>query len=115
LHILARRIEDQVQNTTRFLIVSRKPIHRTGRDKTSILFSIKDKTGALYQILQPFAASKINLTKIESRPSKKKPWEYFFYVDLEGHEEDPKVKKALLGLQDQCLFFKVLGSYPVGN
>jgi chorismate mutase/prephenate dehydratase len=115
LNILAKRIEDNVHNMTRFLIVSRKPIHRTGKDKTSILFSIKDRTGALYQILQPFAAAKINLTKIESRPSKKKPWEYFFYVDMEGHEEDPKVKKALSGLQDQCIFFKVLGSYPVGS
>jgi chorismate mutase/prephenate dehydratase len=115
LNILARRIEDQVQNTTRFLIISRKPVSRTGHDKTSILFSIKDRTGALYKILQPFAASKINLTKIESRPSKRKPWEYFFYLDLEGHEEDLKVRRALSQLQDECIFFKILGSYPAGN
>ncbi|MFI5303395.1 MAG: prephenate dehydratase [Nitrospiria bacterium] len=115
LNILAKRIEDNVHNTTRFLMVSRKPIHRTGRDKTSILFSIKDRIGALSQILQPFADAKINLTKIESRPSKKKPWEYFFFLDLEGHEEDSRVQKALEKLKDYCLFFKVLGSYPVGN
>ncbi len=115
LKILARRIEDNAHNTTRFLIISKKPVSRTGKDKTSILFSIKDRTGALYEILQPFADKKINLTKIESRPSKKKPWEYFFYLDLEGHDEDEKVKNAMETLQEKCVFFKILGSYPVGN
>ncbi len=115
LKVLASRIEDNAHNTTRFLIIARKPISRTGKDKTSILFSIKDKTGALYRILQPFAEKKINLTKIESRPSKRKPWEYFFYLDIEGHQEDEKVRKALSALQDNCIFFKILGSYPIGN
>ena len=114
LKILARRIEDNANNTTRFLVISRKAIPRTGHDKTSILFSIKDRTGALYEMLKPFAASGINLSRIESRPSKKKPWEYFFYIDIEGHEEDRKVKKAIGLLQEKCLFFKILGSYPAG-
>lgn len=115
LKILARRIEDNPHNTTRFLIISRKGLARTGHDKTSLLFSIKDRSGALYDMLKPFAESGINLTRIESRPSKKKPWEYFFYIDLEGHEEDRKVRKAMDLLHEKCLFFKILGSYPAGN
>ncbi|MGH7394044.1 MAG: prephenate dehydratase [Candidatus Methylomirabilales bacterium] len=112
LKLISARIEDAANNFTRFLIVSRKGTPSTGHDKTSILFSIKDRVGALYRMLEPFAEAGINLTKIESRPSKTKVWEYLFYVDFEGHGEDPRVKQALAHLADQCLFLKVLGSYP---
>ena len=79
------------------------------------MFSVKDRVGALYEILRPFSGHGINLTKIESRPSKKKAWEYIFYVDLEGHQDNTEVKAALEELRSQCLFLKVLGSYPVAG
>ncbi|MBU4310084.1 ACT domain-containing protein, partial [bacterium] len=78
-------------------------------------FSIKDRPGTLYDMLRPFAKEKINLTKIESRPSKKKAWEYIFFVDFQGHIEDEKVKKALKELEKGCLFLKILGAYPVAR
>ncbi len=112
LQIVKRRIEDRTHNVTRFLVIGAKCPERTGRDKTSVLFSIKDRVGALYEMLQPFPAHGINLTKIESRPSKKKPWEYLFFVDVEGHEQDPPVRAALEELQGHVLYVKVLGSYP---
>lgn len=112
LKVVSARIEDAANNFTRFLIVGRKAAPPSGHDKTSILFSIKDRVGALYGMLEPFAEGGINLTKIESRPSKTKVWEYLFYVDFEGHGEDPRVEQALGRLADQCLFLKVLGSYP---
>jgi chorismate mutase/prephenate dehydratase len=110
-----RRIEDNINNFTRFLVIATKSPPCTGKDKTSIMFSIKDRVGALYDILRSFSTHGINLTKIESRPSKKKAWEYIFYVDLEGHQEDARVKAALEGLRSQCLFLKVLGSYPTAG
>jgi chorismate mutase/prephenate dehydratase len=94
------------------LVVAKEFPGRTGKDKTSIMFSIKDKPGALYMILRPFAKHKINLTKIESRPSKRKAWEYIFFVDMEGHIEDKPVRKAINDVKKECLYFKVLGSYP---
>jgi chorismate mutase / prephenate dehydratase len=115
LHIIQRRIEDNINNYTRFLVISQRNLSRTGRDKTSIMFTIQDRVGALYDMLRPFADYGINLTKIESRPSKKKAWEYIFFVDLEGHMEDEKVQLALKNLKAQCLFLKVLGSYPAAS
>ena len=115
LEIIQRRIEDNINNFTRFLVISRKSLGRTGRDKTSILFTIRDRIGALHDMLKPFSEYGINLTKIESRPSRKKAWEYIFFVDLEGHQEDEKVKKALERLNEQCLFLKILGSYPAAD
>jgi chorismate mutase/prephenate dehydratase len=112
LNVLQRRIEDLPNNMTRFLVIGRKPSPPTAADKTSILFSIKDRVGALYRMLKPFAEHQINLTKIESRPSKKQVWEYVFYVDLEGHASDARVQRALEALRDECIFLKVLGSYP---
>lgn len=108
-------IEDFKDNYTRFLVISREPSKRTGRDKTSIMFSTKDRPGALFHILEPFKKARINLTKIESRPSKRKAWEYIFFVDLEGHMQDRKVKKALDQVKEYCLYLKVLGSYPSGE
>jgi chorismate mutase/prephenate dehydratase len=115
LRIIQRRIEDNIHNFTRFLVIARKGLGRTGRDKTSIMFTIRDRVGALHDMLKPFPEYGINLTKIESRPSRKKAWEYIFFVDLEGHQEDEKVRKALEQLNERCLFLKVLGSYPVAK
>ncbi len=112
LKILGSSIEDNPNNTTRFLVVSRSEAKPTRQDKTSILFEIKDKSGALHDILSPFKKAKINLTKIESRPSKKKVWNYYFFVDVEGHHDDGKVRKALDSLRRHCVFLKILGSYP---
>jgi chorismate mutase/prephenate dehydratase len=112
LNILQRRIEDLPNNMTRFLVIGHKPCPPSSADKTSILFSIKDRVGALYRMLRPFAENQINLTKIESRPSKKQVWEYVFYVDLEGHAGDPRIQRALDILREECIFLKVLGSYP---
>jgi len=86
----------------------------TKKDKTSIMFSVKDKVGALHDILVPFKKYRINLTKIESRPSKRKSWEYYFFVDISGHSENQNVKKALSELEKHCSLLKILGSYPVG-
>jgi len=113
LRILKRNIQDIAHNTTRFLVIAKEDVPPTGQDRTSILFSIKDKMGALHDMLVPFYKNNINLTKIESRPSKKKAWDYYFFVDLEGHREDANVKKALAQLEDMCKYLKVLGSYPM--
>ncbi|MFH1244929.1 MAG: prephenate dehydratase [Candidatus Omnitrophota bacterium] len=115
LNILARSIEDSAHNITRFLIIGKQDVERTGNDRTSIVFSMKDKIGALHDVLMPFKEKGINLTKIESRPSKKKAWKYYFFVDLEGHLEDVKVRQALAKLEKNCTFFKVLGAYPIGK
>ena len=113
LKIVKERIEDSSNNFTRFLVISKKMPERSGRDKTSILFSVKDKPGALYEMLKPFASRGISLTKIESRPSKKKAWEYHFFVDMAGHYDDENVKQAIDELSKECLFVKVLGSYAM--
>ena len=108
-------IEDEANNFTRFLVIGENMAEKSGKDKTSVLFSTKDKAGALYGMLEPFAKNKINLTKIESRPSRRKVWEYVFFVDFEGHLKEERVKKSLRELEKRCVFLKVLGSYPVGN
>ena len=105
-------IEDSPSNVTRFLVISDKDSSRTRKDKTSILFSVKDKVGALYEAIYIFKKYSINLTKIESRPSKKKPWEYYFFVDFQGHRKQEHVKKAIKALEKKCVFLKILGSYP---
>ena len=112
LNILARSIQDSRHNITRFLIIGKQEVKATAHDKTSILFTMKDKAGALHDILIPFKRRRINLTKIESRPSKRKAWKYYFFVDLDGHHKERKVRKALASLKNNCLFLKVLGSYP---
>jgi chorismate mutase/prephenate dehydratase len=112
LKIIARHIEDNVQNFTRFLVIGRSFPAKSGQDKTSILFSIKDRVGALHDMLTPFRENNINLTKIESRPTKLRAWEYIFFVDFIGHIEDGNVKRALRQLERECLLLKILGSYP---
>lgn len=115
LRVIASDIEDSPHNITRFLVIGKSATGSTGHDKTSVLFSIKDRVGALHDMLLPFKKHRINLTKIESRPSKRKAWDYYFFVDLEGHKDNPVVTKALSELEAKCKFMKVLGSYPVAN
>lgn len=112
LKTAAANIEDFDQNFTRFLVIGKNVPVSSGQDKTSILFSIKDKVGALNDILLVFKHFNINLTKIESRPSKKKAWEYIFYVDFMGHCSNPKIQEMLTELRKSCLNIKILGSYP---
>jgi len=112
LKILVSGISDLVHNTTRFCVIGETVPPPTGKDRTSLVFSIKDKVGALHAMLTPFMKHRINLTKIESRPSKKKAWDYYFFVDCEGHQKDPRVARALSQLEGMCKFLKILGSYP---
>ena len=108
-------ITDQRENKTRFLILSLGEARRGKRNKTSLLFACKDQPGALHDALMPFKRHGINLTKIESRPSKRKAWEYLFFIDFEGHESEPRVKRALKALQRSTALLRVLGSYPVAR
>ncbi len=112
LKIIAHNIEDNPDNYTRFLVIGKKAGSPTGSDKTSIMFSIKDRVGALYSMLRPFQKYEINLTSIESRPSKIKLWDYYFFVDFQGHIEEERVQQALTELKKYCLSLKILGSYP---
>ncbi len=111
LKVIQHRIEDQAHNVTRFLVIGRDLTDRSGNDRTSILFSVKDEPGILFRMLEPFARRGINLSKIESRPGKTKAWEYVFFVDLAGHVSDPDVAEAIEELKACCRFVKVLGSY----
>ena len=115
LVIVRKRIEDHAHNSTRFLVISQKKSKRTGHDKTSMMFATQDRAGALYETLRPLADHGINLTKIESRPSRKKAWEYLFYIDVEGHVEDEIVQRALHDFQSRVISLKVLGSYPMAE
>lgn len=112
LQFVARKIEDNPHNVTRFLVISKKSPGKTGNDKTSIMFSIKDKVGALHSMLTPFAEAGINLNRLDARPSGRKVWDYVFFLDMEGHVEEKKVADAIELLKKDCLFLKVLGSYP---
>ncbi|MFQ5913330.1 MAG: prephenate dehydratase [Nitrospinota bacterium] len=115
LSVLASKIDAASgvgQNITRFLVLGREPVARTGRDKTSIAFSVRHEVGALVGMLQPFSRHGISLMKIESRPSREKPWEYTFFVDLEGHIGDLQVKRAVREVEESSRFLKQLGSYP---
>jgi len=112
MKVLARGIEDYSHNYTRFFILSRREAPPTGNDKTSIVFTVKHKPGALYDALRELADRRINLTKIESRPTRQKPWEYNFYVDFEGNKRDSNIQEALKRLEEATLFVKILGSYP---
>jgi chorismate mutase/prephenate dehydratase len=112
LKVIASQIEDHLQNFTPFLILGRKIAGRTGKDKTSILFSIPHVPGSLFRILQTLSERGINLTKIESRPMRGKSWEYLFFVDFEGHAEDPEVEGMMKNLSSNVLFMKTFGSYP---
>ncbi len=112
MKIIAKEIEDNPNNFTRFFILAKQDSPPTGDDKTSIVFSVRHRPGALYEFLRELAARDINLTKIESRPTRQKPWEYNFYLDFEGHREDKAPREALENLRNYSIFVKVLGSYP---
>jgi chorismate mutase/prephenate dehydratase len=112
LKVVASQIEDHLNNATRFLVLGRQGAKRTGRDKTSALFVVSHAPGTLFRVLQVFYEKGINLTKIESRPNKGKPWEYIFFIDFEGHATDLHVAQALDEVKKHVLFLKFLGSYP---
>ncbi len=117
LNVLSTGIQDQAANFTRFAVLGRvqPPGQPSGRDKTSLLLSVRDEVGALYQMLQPFAKNAINLLRIESRPLKGRPWEYLFFIDIEGHLHDESIARALQEIQPLCSLVKVLGSYSSAN
>ncbi len=115
LKILFKNIEDNADNTTRFMVIGKQKPLVTNDDKTSLCFAIRDKVGALYECLLPFKNKSITLTLIESRPSKRKNWEYFFFVDMLGHISDENIKSAVSELENMCQFVKILGSYPKSN
>jgi len=115
LKAAALRIEDTADNATRFLVIGHQIPEPSGRDKTSVMFSVKDRVGALHDVLQPFRTANLSLTKIESRPTKRRAWEYVFFVDFLGHQSDKKVQAALSDLGKRCNHLKVLGSFPYGG
>ncbi len=108
-------IPEERENRTRFLILGLGEPKRGRTNKTSILFALKDRPGALYDALMPFKRHRINLTKIESRPSKQRAWEYLFFIDVEGHQSEPRVKRALQRLARSTSLLRVLGSYPMAE
>jgi chorismate mutase/prephenate dehydratase len=112
MKILAREIEDNPWNSTRFFLLGKQDAPSTGNDKTSIVTLLKHQPGSLYQVIKEFAGREINLTKVETRPTRKTPWEYHFYIDFEGHRQDPSIREMLDRVEKACLFLKVLGSYP---
>jgi chorismate mutase/prephenate dehydratase len=112
MKILAREIADNPENYTRFFVIGKKDAPMTGKDKTSVIFAATHKPGALYYALGEFAKRGINLTKIESRPTKQTPWEYNFYLDFEGNKSEPRCAEALEALKEHAAFIKILGSYP---
>ena len=112
LHILFENIEDNPDNVTRFFVIGREAARRSGTDKTAIMFTTAHKPGALAEVLDVFKENGINLTDIEKRPSKKVNWEYYFFIDAQGHADDPAMKTAIEQAKKHCLQLTVLGSYP---
>ena len=115
--IQANHIQDQKNNTSRFGVLGREPSGPAGKghDKTSLLVSLHHEPGSLLRALQPFDRRKLNLTRIESRPSRLRPWDYIFFLDVAGHHDDPAMQEALKSLRRQCPLVKWLGSYPVAK
>ena len=113
--IIKENIENESNNYTRFLILSKEKKDATGKDKTSIIFSIKHEPGTLYQIIKRFSDHQVNLTKIESRPKIGTAWEYNFYVDFIGHESNESIKQILTELKEDTSFLKIIGSYPIAD
>ena len=112
LPILAASIEDEPNNTTRFVVLGRQDAGPSGRDKTSLVMSAQNRSGALAELLAPFAEAGVSLSRLESRPARHTLWEYVYYVDLEGHRSDAAVAGALAELGKRAAYLKLLGSYP---
>lgn len=112
LRVLAKNIEDSEDNTTRFLVISKTDARPSGDDKTSIMFSVADRPGTLLRVLKPFDELGINLSKLESRPTKRRAWEQAFFVDADGHREDPRIQNAIDEIRPHCESLSILGSYP---
>ncbi len=111
LNVLARQIQDNLDNTTRFLVICKDDTRPAGADKTSIMFSVKDRPGALFDVLKPFKDLNINLSKLESRPTKRRAWEQAFFVDADGHRDDSKLVEAIERISEHCESIRILGSY----
>jgi len=112
LKLLARSIEDDPKNRTRFLVLGSHDAGPSGKDRTSLVMTTHNKPGSLHDLIASFATHGVNMTRLESRPARTGQWEYYFYVDLEGHQQDPKVAKSLAELRDKAPFVKIFGSYP---
>ena len=112
LKVVKENIEDSKDNTTRFLVIGKQDVPPSGRDKTTLMISAKNRAGALYHLLAPLADNGLDMTRIESRPSRNANWEYYFFVDVNGHGQDENVAKALAELKDEAELMRVLGSYP---
>ncbi|HEX8967006.1 MAG TPA: prephenate dehydratase domain-containing protein, partial [Chloroflexota bacterium] len=114
LNVLAENIQDIAENVTRFLVIARSASEApTGRDKTAVVFSIRDRVGALRDLAEAFSSNEVNLSSIQSRPSKRRAWDYLFFVELDGHISEGPVKRALRKAEEHTVFLKVLGSWPV--
>lgn len=112
LKLIARNIEDESRNTTRFLVIAQHDAAPSGKDKTSLILSTRNVPGAMHELLTPLAANQVSMTRLESRPSRAGLWEYVFYMDVEGHQQDPNVARVLAELKEKASFIKNLGSYP---
>jgi chorismate mutase/prephenate dehydratase len=112
LRMLFENIEDNPDNVTRFFVIGREPARRSGDDMTAVMFTTANKPGALADVLDCFKEAGINLTSLEKRPSKKVNWEYYFFIDAEGHADDPNMQRAIADSKRHCLQLTVLGSYP---
>jgi chorismate mutase/prephenate dehydratase len=112
LKLLARSIEDDPKNRTRFLVLGSHDAGSSGKDRTSLVMTTHNRPGSLHELITSFSTHGVNMTRLESRPARTGQWEYYFYVDIEGHQQDPKVARALAELRDKAPFLKVFGSYP---
>jgi chorismate mutase/prephenate dehydratase len=109
---LATHIEDYADNTTRFLVIGREEVPPSGRDKTSIIVSSRNKPGALFSLLEPFRRGGVSLTRIDTRPSRTEKWAYVFFIEFEGHLADAAIASIMVELEEQSIMLKPLGSYP---
>lgn len=113
LQVVSAHIQDEPQNRTRFAVIGRKETEPSGKDQTSLVLSVQNKAGAVYKMLAPLEKFGVSMTRFESRPAKTGAWEYYFFVDIEGHVKEEKIRLALTELKDSVAYFKVLGSYPI--
>jgi chorismate mutase/prephenate dehydratase len=113
LPVMANNIEDEPNNTTRFVVISQQEVPPSGNDKTSLVMSTRNVPGAIHELLTPLANNRVSMTRLESRPSRTGLWEYVFFLDMEGHQSETQVAQALSEMRDLAAFLKILGSYPV--